>query len=467
VTSAESTRRAALAPAVDVAPRSETPPLPWVTILDYVAPWFGLGFMLLLIAIQLMKFGTDVLGIPAAIMGGILFFGRTIWDATVDPIVGFLSDRTRLRLGRRRPWLLASVVPLAVTFVMLWTPPRDLGPTAMTIWMVAMIVSFYTSMSVLVIPHTALGAELTDNYHDRSRIFGARHVVTTLGSFACVAGLSLLQSSTDVHHTIYWLAVGAALAAALGTIWSFLRLRERPDFRGRGAERPYRAFHDVLRNPHARLLLFVFGIESLGAATIGVLTPYVAEYVVKRPEAGPPAIGLYMVANVVFVPVWLPLSRRFGKKALWLGSMLLTAVSFGAMIFLDEGTIPLLNVLAFAAGTAASCGNMLAPSIQADVIDWDEHATGQRKEGAYFAAWNFVFKWANGLTLLLTGMVLSFSGFVPNAEQATGVKFTILALYGLFPLACYTIGSLVFARFRLDEAGYAKIRTDLDSRRSD
>jgi len=464
VTTAESTRRA-LAPEVAAVPRAGTPPLRWVTIFDYVAPWFGLGFMFLLIAIQLMKFGTDVLGIPAAVMGGILFFGRTIWDATVDPVVGFLSDRTKLRLGRRRPWLLASVLPLALTFVWLWTPPRDLGPTLMALWMAAMVVAFYTSMSVLVIPHTALGAELTDNYHDRSRIFGARHVVTTIGSFACVAGLSALQSSTDVHHTIYWLSVGAALAAALGTLWTFVRLRERPEFQGRGAEHPYRAFRDVLRNPHARLLLFVFGIESLGAATIGVLTPYVAEYVVRRPEAGPPAIGLYMVANVVFVPVWLPMSRRFGKKSLWLGSMLLTAVSFGAMIFLKEGSLLLLNALAFLAGTAASCGNMLAPSIQADVIDWDEHATGERKEGAYFAAWNFVFKWANGLTLLLTGMVLSFSGFVPNADQSPGVKFTILALYGLFPLACYTIGAALFLRFRLDAEGYALIRAELDSRR--
>ena len=457
--------RSAVAPGIDVAPRVRTPPLSWLMIFDYVAPWFGLGFMFLLIAIQLMKFGTDTLGIPAAVMGAILFFGRTVWDATVDPIVGFLSDRTNLRLGRRRPWLLASVIPLAVTFVMLWTPPRDHGPTFMSFWMAGIVVAFYTSMSVLVIPHTALGAELTDNYHDRSRIFGVRHVVTTLGSFAAVGGLYLLQTSSDVHRTLYWLAVGAALATALGTVWTLLRLRERPEFQGRGAAHPYRAFRDVFRNPHARLLLFVFGIESLGAATIGVLTPYVAEYVVKRPEVGPPAIALYMIANVVFVGVWLPLSRRFGKKALWLGSMVLTAVSFGAMMFLGEGTIALLYVLAFVAGTAASCGNMLAPSIQADVIDWDEHATGERKEGAYFAAWNFVFKWANGLTLLLTGLVLQYSGFLPNAEQTPAVKLTILALYGLFPLACYLVGALLFARFRLDEAGYAEIRGELDARR--
>lgn len=456
---------AAAVPPGEATPRAQTPPLSWLAIFDYVAPTFGLGFMFLLIAIQLMKFGTDVLGIPAVLMGGILFFGRSIWDATVDPIVGYLSDRTNTRLGRRRPWLLASIIPLAVTFVMLWTPPHDLGATYTTVWMAVIVVAFYTSSSLLVIPHTALGAELTDSYHDRTRIFGGRNVVTTLGSFAAVVGLAALQKSNDVHRTILWLALAAALATALATLWTVVRLRERPEFQGRGAEHPYRAFRDVIRNPHARLLLFVFGIESLGAATIAVLTPYVAEYVVKRPAAGPPAIALYMVANVLFVPVWLPLSRRYGKKALWLGSMLLTAGSFGAMMFLYEGSIALLSVLAFAAGTAASCGNMVAPSIQADVIDWDEHATRERKEGSYFAAWNFVFKVANGLTLQLTGIVLSFSGYVPNVDQTAGVKFTILALYGLFPMACYTIGALLFTRFRLDEAGYAEIRAELDARR--
>lgn len=463
MTPAESAR----VPAADVAPpvRAPTAPLSWSAIFDYVAPTFGLGFMFLLIAIYLMKFATDVLGMSAAVMGTILFLGRGIWDAIADPIAGYLSDRTNTKMGRRRPWLLASALPLGVTFVLLWTPPREMGTVYTTVWMAVMVVAFYTSSTVLIIPHTALGAELTDSYHDRTRIFGGRHVVTTLGSFAAVAGLFALQKSDDVHRTILWFAIAAGVATALATVWTVVRLRERPEFQGRGGDKPYRAFRDVLVNPHARLLLLVFGIESLGAATIGVLTPYVAQYVVKRPEVGPPAIAVYMLASILFVPVWLPLSRRFGKKALWMASMLLTAGSFGSMIFLTENAIALMTILAFLAGTAASCGAMMGPSIQADVIDWDEHATGERKEGSYFAAWNFVFKVATGLTQALTGFVLTFSGYMPNVEQTAGVKFTILALYGLFPMACYLIGSALFARFKLDEAGYKAIRTELDARR--
>ncbi|NOX52500.1 MAG: hypothetical protein GXP16_18510, partial [Gammaproteobacteria bacterium] len=106
----------------------------------------------------------------------------------------------------------------------------------------------------------------------------------------------------------------------------------------------------------------------------------------------------------------------------------------------------------------------IGPSVQGDVIDYDEYKTGERKEGAYFAAWNFVYKGALGLMLLLTGFALEFSGFVPNVEQTMTVKMTMISLYGLFPLVCYTIGAFLFRRFKLDEATYAEIRAELDSR---
>ncbi|MBW2280801.1 MAG: MFS transporter, partial [Deltaproteobacteria bacterium] len=120
--------------------------------------------------------------------------------------------------------------------------------------------------------------------------------------------------------------------------------------------------------------------------------------------------------------------------------------------------------MATLAGTAAGCGAMVGPSIQADVIDFDEYETGERKEGAYFAAWNFVFKSATGVTLMLTGWVLQFSGFAPNQEQTESARFAILFLYSIFPLGCYAIGTALFLTFKLDEKEHARIRSVLDER---
>jgi GPH family glycoside/pentoside/hexuronide:cation symporter len=171
-----------------------------------------------------------------------------------------------------------------------------------------------------------------------------------------------------------------------------------------------------------------------------------------------------MIPSATSTPLWIPLSRRFGKKRLWLFAMILTAFSFGGMFFLGEGDTVLIMILAASAGLAAGAGGTVSPSIQADVIDYDEYVTGERKEGAYFSAWNFVFKTAFGVTLMLTGYVLEFAGYVPNAEQTETVKTALLSLYALYPFVCYMIGAAVFSRFSLGEEEHRTMRDELDRR---
>ena len=437
--------------------------LPLGVILNYSAPTLGIGFMFFLVGLYMMPFATDVLLIAPGAMGTI-FFASRVWDAVSDPMAGYLSDRTDTRIGRRRPWMAASVIPIGAVFVMMWSPPGSLTGAGLVAWMAVGVLGFYTAMTVFIVPHTALGAELTDAYHDRTRVFATRHVVWTLGSLSAVGGMQLLINAEQPRDLATVLSWSVALVTGALILWTVRSLRERSEFRGRGGQNPLASFRDVWRNPHARLLLIVFLIENLGAATIGLLTFYVAKYVVMRPDLTGIFILLYMVASIGFVPIWLPLSRRFGKKQLWIFSMLLTGVAFGGMFFLRENSIFLISILAFLAGIAASCGAMVGPSIQADVIDYDEYMTGERKEGAYFAAWNFVFKSATGVTIMLSGWVLQVVGFIPNQEQTEAVKLAILSLYSIFPLVCYAIGTALFVTFKLDEAEHSRIRRILDER---
>jgi GPH family glycoside/pentoside/hexuronide:cation symporter len=219
------------------------------------------------------------------------------------------------------------------------------------------------------------------------------------------------------------------------------------------------------------LLIVVNFIEQVGGATIGVLTLYIASYVVGKPQLGPAIILIYMIPSIISVPLWLPLSRRFGKIRLWIFSMIVTAFSFGAMIFLPfiepESRTWLIFIAAVFAGSAAGCGGTLGPSVQTDIIDYDEYVTGERKEGSYFAAWNFVYKCATGVMVMLTGYVLQFSGFIPNQEQTMQVQLAMISLYGLFPLICYLLGAALFSQFSLGETEYARIRLELDQRQLD
>jgi GPH family glycoside/pentoside/hexuronide:cation symporter len=452
-----------------VKPVAPTERLPLGTILTYCLPTVGAGYMFLLIGLYLMKFATDVLLIAPAAMSTIFGLSR-IWDAISDPIAGYLSDRTSHRAGRRRPWILLSALPIGAAFVMAFAPPSSLTGVPLVLWMGAGVFLFYSAMTIFIVPHMSLGAELTGDYHDRSRIFGIRHVTWTVGSILALVGMALLIRAEQVdvatsRSTALNLGLLAAVATAGMVLFAAVRLRERPEFQGRGGTHPFLANRDVWRNPHARLLLIVTLIENLGAATIGILTLYIAEYIVGAPQLAPLFILCYMVPSFASVPLWVPLSRRFGKKNVWLCSMIGTALSFGGMFFLQEGSVWLISILAATAGTAAGAGGTIGPSIQSDVIDYDEYRTGERKEGAYFAAWNFVFKGSFGITLILTGVVLQLAGYVPKVEQTETVKFWLKTMYAIYPLVCYLAGAALFTRFSLNEEEHAMIRAELDARR--
>lgn len=445
--------------------------LQWKSIIAYGAPGTGAGYMYLLLTLYLMKFSTDVLLIAPAVMGAIVGFSR-IWDAVSDPLAGYFSDRTRTRLGRRRIWMLISIVPVSGSFIMVFSPPADMQGTALTVWMGFGVICFYSAMTVFMVPHMSLGAELTPNYHERSRLYGLRHAAFTAGSILALISMQLFinaeqEGPAAVRVIISDLSFVAAITMAGLIAYAVISLRERPDFQGRVAANPFNAFYDVWKNIHSRLLIIVTFIEHIGSATIGVLTLYVAQYVIGRPELGPLIILAYMIPSTLTVPIWIPLSRRIGKVRLWICSMVVTGLAFGTMVFapfLEQDTRFWMMFLgAIVAGSAAGCGGTLGPSVQSDIIDYDELTTGERKEGSYFAAWNFVYKGSAGVMIMLAGFVLQVSGFIPNQPQPFKVQMAIVSLYGLFPFVCYLTGAWLFTRFTLDEAEYTRIRAALDA----
>ena len=437
------------------------PNLPLRRIVNYNLPTLGIGFMFFLVTLYLMKFATDVLLIAPAAMG--LIFGLSrIWDAITDPVVGYLSDRTNTAMGRRRPWMLACIPFVCGTFYMMWNPPASLGPSSSIAWMAVAVLAFYTAMTAFTVPHVSLGAELTVNYHERNRVFGVRHMAYYIGAMIALIAMYMLIGADEPRAVAFDISLLVGAVTALLLVWMFFTTSERPEYQGRGETNVFTAFGDVMKNSHARLLLLVFFIENIGAATIGILTPYIAQYIVGTPELTVVYILSYLVPSVGSVPFWLPISRRIGKKNLWLFSLMVTGVGFGSMYFVGEGDVWLYASLAFVCGLGAGSGALVAPSIQADIIDFDEYQSGKRKEGAYFAAWNFVHKSATGITLMLTGFVLGLSGFVPNEPQSELTKFAIIALYTLFPLVCYILGAIILNRFSMTEASHRQIREALD-----
>ena len=448
--------------------------VPFGTTIAYGMPGLGAGYMYLLMSLYVMKFSTDVLLIAPAVMGVIFSISR-IWDAVSDPIAGYLSDRTTFKFGRRRTWMLLSFIPISFGFLAVFSPPESMQGQSLDLWMMIAILSFYSAITLFNVPHMALGAELSEDYHERTRLFGVRHIGFTLGSILSLVSMSLLISEEnsptgDVRELAGNLAFLAVAAMSLMIFFSFSMLKENPEFQNRVNKNPFKAFRDVWVNPHAKILIIVLFIENLGGAVIGVLTLYVTQYIVEAPAWAPLIIFAYMLPSALSVPLWIPLSKRFGKIRLWVFSLALTGISFGGIFiipFLDSVTERLIVMFigATLGGMAAGCGGAIGPSVKGDVIDYDEYLTGERKEGSYFAALNFVFKSATGIMLLVTGFVLQFSGFIPNQPQTMEVKIALISLYGLVPLVFYSLGAyLLHKKFTFGEKEHAVIKQQIKER---
>ena len=448
--------------------------VPLGTTIAYGMPGLGAGYMYLLMSLYVMKFSTDVLLIAPAVMGVIFSISR-IWDAVSDPIAGYLSDRTTFKFGRRRTWMLISFIPISFGFLAVFSPPESMQGQSLDLWMMIAILSFYSAITLLNVPHMALGAELSEDYHERTRLFGIRHIGFTLGSILALVSMSLLISEEnnpdgDIRQLAGSLAFYAIGAMSLMIFFAVSKLKENPEFQNRVNKNPFKAFRDVWINPHAKILIIVLFIENLGGAVIGVLTLYVTQYIVEAPAWAPLIIFAYMLPSALSVPLWIPLSTRFGKIRLWVFSLAFTGISFGGIFiipFLDSITDRLIVMFLGAAlgGMAAGCGGAIGPSVKGDVIDYDEYLTGERKEGSYFAALNFVFKSATGIMLLVTGFVLQFSGFIPNQPQTMEVKIALISLYGLVPLVFYSLGAfLLYKKFKFGEKEHAAIKQQIQER---
>ncbi len=404
-----------------------------------------------LISFYLLKFSTDVLMIAPAVVGTLLLLAR-FWDAFTDPLAGWLSDRTRTRMGRRRPWLLGAALPFGASVVMLWSPPANLEGSALTVWVGAAILLFYTAYTAFRIPHLAFAAELDRGYHERTRVFAVLQMVESVGMFSAAGALFLLESADDPREFARQLSVLMGVFAGVVMLLPVWLMRERAEFQGRGGPNPLRSFRDVLQNANARVLIGVYFIEQVGFGALVVLLPYLSDYVVVSP--GRTAIYLFsaIAAMLVSIPVWVILSRRYGKKRIWLWSLCAKVFIFGSILSFGEGDVVVMALASMAFGLMNGCGSVVGQSLQADVIDADEARTGERKEGTYFAAWNFAQKAAAGVAAWLVGMVLTLTAFVPNVQQSEQALLGISLTASALPCVLHICAILLLTRFSLDES---------------
>lgn len=382
-----------------------------------------------------------VLGLEPALAGSLILAAK-VYDIATDPLVGWLSDRTASRWGRRRPWLLAGALVSALAFVLLFNPPAASGPGLLVPAVLALLL-YATGYTLFGIPYLAMPAEMTSDYHERSRLMSARTICLTLGILAGGALAPVLVGAFGGGPAGYarmsWIMAALILASMLGCFAGTRGARATtPPAGGHGASN----WRTALANrPFATLILSKF-CHLLGVAVSMSSLAFLVTAVLGRPEA---SMGGFVLASaagsILSMPVWLAVSRRHGKRATYLAAVGCYLPALLSWLAADPGEATALFLArGFLTGLATGGLTLAAQAMLPDTIEHDFARTGLRREATFSAVYSMAEKLASAMGPFLLGLVLS---------AATGERGIVLAAV-VIPAAASTLSAVALLFYSLD-----------------
>ena len=441
--------------------------LPKSMVVAYAVPQMGLAWFQMFFTNYFFKYSVDVLLLAPATISLILSITR-LWDAFSDPAVGYFSDRTTSAAGRRRPWLLASAVPVAFVTYAMWNPPQGLDGALLVLWMAVAVTLWETAMTGFYVPYMALGSEVSMEHHDRTRVAGYRHVFGGLGNLSVIGCVGLMTYSNEPRDTAQNLHLIGSCTAAILMMLGIWKVREHPGHRRLGARRFLSSLRGSIRNPHLLRLVAIYFFDIAGVASVGLLGPFVAEYVVGQPSLIPQLMLVYSAASYLSTPFTVFLSRRAGKRQVWMLVLAMQIAGFCAAFFADRGDAAYLLGCIFLIGLGSTGGQVVGMSLLADAADFDEHRTGERREGFYYASINIARKLTFSILTLIVGFAMQYLiGFEANAEQTPDTLFGLSALFAGIPAVAFLAAIGLLFRFGLTEGEHRRVRTELDARKAE
>jgi sugar (glycoside-pentoside-hexuronide) transporter len=402
-------------------------------------------------------------------MAGVVLMAGSIWQAVFTPLAGVFSDTRTWKWGRRRPFLLAVAAPYGVISWLLFT---DLGlsSTWTAVYVLATVVLYFTAYVLIDVPYTALAAEMTQDYDERTSLVTYRtawsQVMTIIGAAAPLALAGALASrlgSERAGWSVMAAVLGVAAAVPVLLTWRVTRGYELFPAKTRVAWRD--VFGDALRN---RSFRYTMGIYAAGYTAINLLMAVAVYFLTYVMHYGDNMTSLALFVYVVAGTAWLPLinvvTRRWGKRFALAAFMVLWAVAMVAMLFVGPHTVILFWALILISPAGAVAATMLSWAMIPDCTEVDEFKTGQRREGLYYGIATFAQQTAVAMALLFTGIFLSWIGYVPDVPQSHGTLLGIRLLFAL-GTALFAIVTLVLAiRLPLTREKHAALRAALRSR---
>jgi Na+/melibiose symporter-like transporter len=442
--------------------------LSFVQLLVWVLPTLFLSLSMVPVNAILPTLYAQYANVSVA-AAGTIFLMRTIYDAVSDQFIGYLSDRTRTRLGARLPWIISGTAVTIIGVLMLFRIPPEAGVFYFAVWTLV----YFTGATMVAIPYFAWGNELTSDYDETSRVFAYKGFFENVGSmlFSVIPIVLVffgIAATTEYTREMVWLLGMIILVAMPITVAGAAIMAPR----GLPSTTPrttlVQLFHSVKGNKPFLRFISAYLIAGTGYGFfVALVYPFVATYL-KIGEAFPMILLVTTISGLVSVPLWIRIVYRLGKHRAWGWGWILNSLVLVPMIWVEPGpsaTIPtavMMGLYGLTNGVSA-----IAPfAILGDVVDYDRLRTGVDRGGNYFAFMMFAVKMlgsTGGVALIVLGAVFGYEladGAVNTDFANAGMLYMFILAPGVFQLASV----FLIWNFPIDHRRQLIIRKRLEAR---
>lgn len=478
--------------------KDSTPQVSALQVFSYSSLYMPVSMVLLPVGVYVLPFYAE-LGISMYMMSMIIFAAR-LSDAFTDPLIGVLSDRTKGRFGRRKPWILAGAPLLMVSMYMLFVPPDDVSAWYFGIW----IVLLYLAFTIVDLPYFAWGAELSTNYDERTLITARReqfHFAGTISfnllplaaAFLIYLGArtadspdaSLATFTTDfqaimasraghIDVILYWLANFVLVAIPVGVLLALVFVPEREQkVIARRKPKFIASLRVVRRNgPFVRLMV-CYTVSTLGAAITAALSYFFVKHVIQAGELYPIYLLVYYASSVAGLPIWTGLSKRVGKHRAYVAALVWFAFWASWIPFIPAGMFGVFLIVMCLKGSTVGALLALPAAMAADAVDIDSARTGEQRAGLYFSIWGLLKKGSYAAGSAIGLAAAAFFGFDPTADpsaadtpegNSSSSLLWLALLYSVIPALIKFIALPFVWNYPLTEARQRRIRARIERR---
>lgn len=441
-------------------------PLRRSTLMLFALPEYAVYLGSIPVGLYLPLVYSKDFGLSLTEVGLILMLAR-ISDVVTDPLIGFLSDRTPGRFGRRKPWMAGGAFLMMISAFQLFNPTvlneLPIGATHLLVWSVLL----WLGWTMINIPYYAWGAELSEDYNERTRITGWRQAFGFLGNVS-VLTVPVLAGEFTGYGSLpkEGLTIIGSMALVALPVLITITLWKIPEREAYPRPRAPILKHakDMFSNGSFMLLFFGFMLMSLGTGWGSATFMLFATYVVEA-EGQTQAILLgYFGANIISLPIWVMIAQRIGKKPTWMIGGVLFVIVTPSFLLLGPGDLWGFFMCLALYGIAGGNFGALSMSMKADVIELASRKSSENIAGSYIAIWSLGQKMVGALALGLALPFLQYMGFDPKGNNGPEQIEALALVYVIPPWIFYATAILVIWRYPISSSRLSKIRSAFDRR---